>query len=44
MGFFADALGRIQPSQTIAVTTKARDLKAAGKDGIHIAAAPSAST
>jgi aspartate aminotransferase len=38
MGFFADALGRIQPSQTIAVTTKARDLKAAGKDVIGLGA------
>jgi len=29
-GFLAESLGRIQPSLTIAVTTKARELKAAG--------------
>ena len=38
MGFIADALGRIQPSQTIAVATKARELKAAGKDVIGLGA------
>ncbi|MGF1619186.1 MAG: pyridoxal phosphate-dependent aminotransferase [Rhodomicrobiaceae bacterium] len=38
MGFLADALGRVQPSQTIAVTTKARDLKAAGHDVIGLGA------
>ena len=38
MGFFADALGRIQPSQTIAVASKARELKAAGKDVIGLGA------
>jgi aspartate aminotransferase len=38
MGFIADALGRIQPSQTIAVTTKARELKAAGHDVIGLGA------
>lgn len=38
MGFIADALGRVQPSQTIAVTTKARELKAAGRDVIGLGA------
>jgi aspartate aminotransferase len=38
MGFIADALNRVQPSQTIAVTTKARELKAAGKDVIGLGA------
>ncbi len=38
MGLIADALGRVQPSQTIAVTTKARDLKAAGHDVIGLGA------
>ena len=38
MGFIADALGRVQPSQTIAVTTKARDLQAAGHDVIGLGA------
>ncbi|NJM36371.1 MAG: pyridoxal phosphate-dependent aminotransferase [Rhodomicrobium sp.] len=38
MGFIADALGRVQPSQTIAVTTKARELKAAGHDVIGLGA------
>jgi aspartate aminotransferase len=38
MGFIADALGRVQPSQTIAVTTKARELQAAGKDVIGLGA------
>lgn len=37
-GFFAESLGRIQPSQTIAVTQKARDLKAAGRDVIGLGA------
>ena len=31
-GFLAESLGRIQPSPTIAVTSKARELKAAGRD------------
>src|ERR1700744_3926383 len=31
-GFLAESLNRIQPSPTIAVTTKARELKAAGRD------------
>ena len=38
MGFIADALNRVQPSQTIAVTTKARELKAAGHDVIGLGA------
>jgi aspartate aminotransferase len=38
MGFIADALGRVQPSQTIAVTTKARELQAAGHDVIGLGA------
>ena len=32
MGFLADSLNRIQPSATIAVSTKARELKAKGRD------------
>ncbi len=36
MGFFADSLARIQPSATIAVSTKARQLKAAGRDIISL--------
>ncbi|HXC54668.1 MAG TPA: pyridoxal phosphate-dependent aminotransferase [Rhizomicrobium sp.] len=37
-GFLAESLGRIQPSPTIAATQKARDLKAAGRDIIGLAA------
>jgi aspartate aminotransferase len=37
-GFLAEALGRIQPAQTIAVTQKARDLRAAGRDVIGLGA------
>jgi aspartate aminotransferase len=37
-GFLAESLGRIQPSPTIAITGKARDLKAAGRDVIGLAA------
>ena len=37
-GFLSEALGRIQPSQTIAVTQKARELKAAGRDVIGLGA------
>ena len=37
-GFLSDALGRIQPSPTIAVSQKARDLKAAGRDVIGLGA------
>jgi aspartate aminotransferase len=38
MGFFADSLNRIQPSATIAVATKARELKAKGRDIISLSA------
>lgn len=38
MAFLSDALLRIKPSPTIAVTTKAAELKAAGKDVIGLAA------
>ncbi len=38
MAFIADALGRIKPSATIAVTNKARELKAAGRDVIGLGA------
>ena len=38
MGLLADSLGRIKPSPTIAVTQKARELKAAGKDVIGLGA------
>jgi aspartate aminotransferase len=37
-GFLAQSLNRIQPSPTIAMTSKARELKAAGKDVIGLAA------
>ena len=38
MGFFAESLNRIQPSATLAVTTKALELKAQGKDIISLGA------
>jgi aspartate aminotransferase len=38
MGFYADSLNRIQPSATIAVSTKARQLKAEGRDIISLSA------
>src|ERR1017187_8611731 len=38
MHLTADRLDRISPSQTIAITTKARALKAAGRDVIGLAA------
>lgn len=38
MGFFADSLGRIQPSPTIAVSGLARELKAQGRDIIGLGA------
>src|SRR5581483_550324 len=38
MGFLADSLKRIKPSATIAVTDKARALKAAGRDVIGLGA------
>src|ERR1700760_357769 len=37
-GFLAESLGRIQPSPTIAVTSKARELKAAGRNVIGLGA------
>ncbi len=36
MAFLADALSRVKPSATIAVTQKARDLKAQGRDVISL--------
>lgn len=38
MGFFADSLNRISPSATIAVSTKARQLKSQGRDIISLSA------
>jgi aspartate aminotransferase len=38
VGFIASSLDRIQPSATIAITSKARDLKAAGHDVIGLGA------
>ncbi len=38
MSFIADRLSNIKPSPTIAVTTKAKELKAAGKDVIGLGA------
>jgi aspartate aminotransferase len=38
MGFFSESLNRIQPSATIAVSMKARELKAAGRDIISLSA------
>ncbi len=38
MGFIADSLSRIQPSATIAISTKAMELKAAGRDVIGLSA------
>ena len=38
MGFIADSLNRIPPSATIAVATKARELKAQGRDIISLSA------
>ncbi len=38
MGFIADALNRIQPSATIAISTKAMELKADGRDVIGLSA------
>ena len=37
-GFLSESLGRIQPSQTIAVTMKAKELKASGRDVIGLGA------
>jgi aspartate aminotransferase len=38
MGFFSESLSRIKPSPTLAVTQKARELKAAGRDVISLGA------
>ena len=38
MGFIADSLNRIQPSATIAVSMKARQLKAQGRDIVSLSA------
>ena len=38
MAFLADALSRVKPSATIAVTQKARELKASGRDVISLGA------
>src|SRR5262245_59321214 len=38
MGFFANSLNRIQPAQTIAISAKARALKAEGRNVIGLAA------
>ena len=38
MSIVADRLSRIKPSPTIAVTTKAKELKAAGRDVIGLGA------
>src|SRR3990172_8827216 len=38
MAFLADSLARIKPSATMAVTNKARELKAAGRDVIGLGA------
>ncbi|MDH5452808.1 MAG: aminotransferase class I/II-fold pyridoxal phosphate-dependent enzyme, partial [Paracoccaceae bacterium] len=38
MAFLSDTIARVKPSPTIAVTTKAAELKAAGKDVIGLGA------
>ena len=38
MPFLSDSLARVKPSPTIAVSTKARELKAAGRDIIGLGA------
>ena len=38
MAFLADRMGNIKPSPTVAVTTKANELKAAGKDVLGLGA------
>jgi aspartate aminotransferase len=38
MGFIADSLNRIQPSQTIAISMKAQELKTQGRDVIALSA------
>jgi len=37
-GFLADSVNRISPSQTIGMATKARELKAKGRDVISLSA------
>ena len=39
MAFISDTLARVKPSPTIAVTTKAAELKAEGRDVIGLVAA-----
>ena len=38
MSFLSAALGRIKPSPTVAITAKARELSAAGRDIISLSA------
>src|SRR5947208_2140126 len=38
MGFFADSVNRISPSQTIGMSTKARELKSQGRNIIDLSA------
>ena len=38
MAFLSDALARIKPSPTVAITARARDLKAQGRDIISLSA------
>ena len=38
MGFLSDAIGRIQPSPTVAVTTRANEMRAEGRDVIGLGA------
>ncbi|MHB1110851.1 MAG: aminotransferase class I/II-fold pyridoxal phosphate-dependent enzyme, partial [Devosia sp.] len=38
MGFLSEALGRIQPSATIAISRKAADMARTGRDVISLAA------
>ena len=44
MGFIADSLNRISPSATIGISTKARELKAKGRDIIALPPASPIST
>ena len=41
MTFLSESLARVKPSPTIAVSNKARELKAAGKDVIGLGAGAS---
>ncbi|MCH2166009.1 MAG: aspartate transaminase, partial [Marinovum sp.] len=38
MSILADSLSRVKPSQTMAITAKAQELKAAGRDVIGLSA------